>query len=182
MRFNLSALPSWTRLAAGAAGAVVMVGGTVALTSAVTGSSLGGGLGGGTAHLTSLSPTPAASPSPSPSASGGGQARAASPAARAVAAAVLEAEAQVLGVQPQQLRAELRSGTTLQALAGQRGLDESQFASRLAADARPLLDRDVQQGTITASQEQAVLARVARTVPNWDRTPAPTSRPPTPTP
>jgi membrane-bound lytic murein transglycosylase B len=178
MRFNLSVLPSWTRLAAGAAGAVAMVGGTVALTSAVTGNSLGGA----TDHLTSASPSPAASASPSPSASGGGQARTASPAARAVAAAVLEAEAQVLGVPAQQLRSELRSGTTLQALAGQRGLDESQFASRLAADARPLLDRDVQQGTVTASQEQAALARLARTVPNWDRAPAAASPSPTPTP
>jgi membrane-bound lytic murein transglycosylase B len=175
MHFNLSALPSWTRLAAGAASAVAMVGGTVALTSAVTGNSLGAA----TAHLTSISPSP---PSPSPSPSASGQAPAASPAARAVAAAVLEAETQVLGVQPQQLRSELRSGTTLQALAGQRGLDESQFASQLAADVRPLLDWDVQQGTITASQEQAVLARLARTVPNWDRTPAAISPSPTPTP
>jgi len=176
MRFNLSALPPWTRLAAGAAGAVAIVGGTVALTSAVTGHSLGGA----TAHLTSASPSPAASASPSPSV--GGRSRAASPAARAMAAAVLEAEAQVLGVQPQQLRSELRSGTTLQALAGQRGLDEPQFASQLAAAAKPLLDKDVQQGTMTASQEQAALARLGRTVPNWDRAPAATRPSPTPTP
>ena len=153
---QLSTLPAWTKVALGTAGAFAVVGGTVALTAAVTTT----GVNPPTTQATapSNSPAPAATPGqPTPA-----------PAARAAAAAVLQAEAQVLGVQPKDLRAEFRAGTTLQALAAQKGLGEAQFQTQLVAGVRPLLDQDVQQGTITSAQEQNVLRRLGKAVPNWD--------------
>src|SRR5438093_6137408 len=115
---DFSTLPSWTKLAAGVAGAFAVVGGTVVVTAAVTGSS---------AAQTSpqlLAPT---APPNSPAPAAISPAATPNPAARAVAAAVLEAEAQVLGVQPKELRADFRAGTTLQALAAQKSISEPQF-------------------------------------------------------
>jgi membrane-bound lytic murein transglycosylase B len=170
---NFSTLPAWTKVAAGAAGAFALVGGTVALTAAVTGSSLaptGSQLVAPTA--TPVSPLPAVSaPTATPN-----------PAARAVVTAVLQAEAQVLGIQPNELRADFKAGTTVQTLAAQKNISQAQFQAQLAADLEPILDQDVQQATITSTQEQIVLRRVGKVVPNWDhvgRQPGPS---PTPTP
>jgi hypothetical protein len=99
-----------------------------------------------------------------------------------VAAAVLQAEAQVLGIQPTELRADFKAGTTVQTLAAQKNISQAQFQAQLAADLKPILDQDVQQATITSTQEQLVLRRVGRVIPNWNhvgRQPAPS---PTPTP
>jgi hypothetical protein len=165
---NLSTLPAWTKLAMGAAGAFAVVGGTVVVTAAVTGS-----------NLSQTSPqlvAPAATPySPAPGTSS--PAATPNPAARAIAAAVLQAEAQVLGIQPKELRTDFRSGTTLQTLAAQKNMSEAQFQTRLTADLKPILDQDVQQGTITSTQEQLVLTRVATVVPNWDHVAAPRQQP-----
>jgi hypothetical protein len=81
--------------------------------------------------------------------------------------AVLQAEAQVLGLGPNALRGDFRAGTTLQALAAQRSITEAQFQTQLVADVKPILDQDVHQGTITSTQEQNVLRRLGRVVPNW---------------
>ena len=155
---NFSTLPAWARVAVGAAGALGVVGGTIALTAFVTGSNLDQP----PAELAAPTTTPSP-PAPTPRPSG-----TPNPALRVVAAAVLEAEAQVLGIQPRELRSDFKAGTTLQSLAAQKNISEAQFKAQLAADLKPILDQDVQQGTITSAQEQAVLRRVAAVVPNWD--------------
>ena len=155
---NFSTLPAWSKVAVGAAGAFAVVGGTVGLTAAVVGTSVNGTSAAPSA--TPYTPAPATStPSPTPSPN---------PAARAVALAVLDAEAQVLGIQPAQLRADFRAGTTVQTLAARNGIAETQFEAQLTADLKPILDLDVQQGSITSAQEQLVLRRVGRVIPNWD--------------
>ena len=159
MPMKFSTLPAWTKLAAGVAGAFAVVGGTVVVTAAVTGSNA--------AQTGPQLLAPTATPySPAPAT--GSPAATPNPAARAVALAVLEAEAQVLGIQPKELRTAFRAGTTLQTLAAQKSISEPQFEAQLTADLKPVLDRDVQQGTITATEEQLVLRRVATVVPNWD--------------
>jgi hypothetical protein len=170
---NFSTLPAWTKIVAGAAGAFALVGGTVALTAAVTGSSLG------PAGSPSLAPT-ATPTSPLPAASAPGATP--NPAARAVAVAVLEAEAQVLVIQPKELRADFKAGTTVQALAAQKNISQAQFQTQLAADLKPILDQDVQQATITSTQEQLVLRRVGKVIPNWDHIGRQATPSPTPTP
>ncbi|MBO0687505.1 MAG: hypothetical protein J2P45_30510 [Candidatus Dormibacteraeota bacterium] len=173
MQFNLLALPAWIKLAAGAAGGLLLVGGAAGVTAAVMGAHPWSG-----AEQTAASSSPAASPSAAatPHASP-------SPATKALSAAVLQAEAQVLGLQPKQLRAAIRSGTTLQTLASQQNLTESQFQAQLSVDLKPLLDQDLQQGTISSAQEQSTLNRLGRRIPNWNRTPAAGAKPsPSPTP
>ena len=167
---NFSSLPAWAKIVGGASGAFAVFGGTVALTAAVTGSQNTALPPVMPAATPSASAPPTSSPVPSPN-----------PAARAMAVAVLEAEAQVLGVQPADLRADFRAGTTVQALAARKSLDEAQFQTQLVADVRPLLDQDVQRGTITSTQEQNVLRRLGEVVPNWDRVGA-AHRQPSPSP
>jgi membrane-bound lytic murein transglycosylase B len=170
---NFSTLPAWTKIAAGAAGAFALVGGTVALTAAVTGSSLGPA----GSQLVAPTATPA---SPLPPASAPGATP--NPGARAMATAVLEAEAQVLGIQPKELRADFKAGTTVQALAAQKNISQAQFQTQLTTDLKPILDRDVQQATITSTQEQFVLRRVGQVIPNWDHVGRQAPPSPTPTP
>ncbi|MBO0687632.1 MAG: hypothetical protein J2P45_31170 [Candidatus Dormibacteraeota bacterium] len=172
MQFNLLALPAWIKLAAGAAGGLLLVGGTAGVTAAVMG-----------AHPWSAQQA-AASPGPTPSPSAAATPHASpSPATKALNAAVLQAEAQVVGLQPKQLRAAIRSGTTLQTLASQKNLTEAQFQAQLTADVKPLLDQDLQQGTISSAQEQSTLTRLGKRVPNWNRATAAGPKPsPSPTP
>jgi membrane-bound lytic murein transglycosylase B len=166
-------LPAWAKVALGTAGAFAVVGGTVGLTAAVTSNGLNPPPTQAAAPTAApYSPAPASTPPSTPN-----------PAARAVAVAVLEAEAQVLGLQPKELRADFRAGTTVQALAAQRSITEAQFQTQLTADVKPLLDQDVQQGTITSTQEQSVLRRLGRVIPNWAHVGAARQQPsPTPTP
>ena len=155
---NFTTLPAWSKVAVGAAGAFAVVGGTVGLTAAVVGTSVHGS-----------SAAPSATPyTPAPATGSPSRAPSPNPAARVVAVAVLDAEAQVLGIQPAQLKADFRTGTTVQTLAAQKNITEAQFQAQLGADLKPTLDQDVQQGSITSAQEQLALRRVGRVIPNWD--------------
>jgi hypothetical protein len=89
-------------------------------------------------------------------------------AARAARAAVVTAEAQVLGMRPQDLAAELGRGTTLHQLAGREGISQAEFQARYTARLTALLDRQVRTAGLTGAQEQQALQRLG-TVPNWDR-------------
>jgi membrane-bound lytic murein transglycosylase B len=169
---QFSTLPAWAKVALGASASFAVVGGTVALTAAVTGAGLTppSSQAGPTATPSSSAP---ATPTP---------VRTSNPAARALALALLQAEAQVLGIQPQQLRADFRAGTTVQTLAAQKSISEADFQTQLLADVKPLLDQGVRQGTITSTQEQSVLRRLGKVIPNWSQVGAPRRPSPTPTP
>jgi hypothetical protein len=161
------------KLAVGAVGGLVVATGIVVITASATGF-----------HLTGSSqpaPVTAASPAPAPSASP--QRPAANPAARTMNQAVAQAEAQVLGIQPKELTAALRKGTTVHQLADQTGIAQADFQARFTPALTTLLDQDVQQGTLTTQQEQQFLKRLGTRIPNWDQAPAQKAQPtPTPTP
>src|SRR5262249_10126841 len=107
---------------------------------------------------------PNASPSPS--------AAAKDPAAQAVRVAGAQAEAQVLGITPKQLTADLKSGKTVQQLASDKGLSQDQFRTQFQQALKPLLDQQVTAGTLTSAQEQKAIQRLITTIPNWTQAPA----------
>ena len=122
MPMKFSTLPAWTKLAAGVAGAFAVVGGTVVVTAAVTGSNA--------AQTGPQLLAPTATPySPAPAT--GSPAATPNPAARAVVLAVLEAEAQVLGIQPKELRAD---GVSSRYAPANRGPRSALPAASLSAD------------------------------------------------
>jgi hypothetical protein len=88
---------------------------------------------------------------------------------RIVARAVFTAEAAVLGMKPEDLRAALKSGKTVEQLAAAKGLNKEQFADRLATAVKPALDKLVDAHTITRAQADRVLARIhAGHIPFWN--------------
>lgn len=89
---------------------------------------------------------------------------------RQVARVIFEAEADVLGITPAQLRADLKQGKSVSELAQAKGMSKDQFADRLATAAKPGLDKLVDSKQITADQEQQVLASIrAGHIPFRDR-------------
>ena len=106
----------------------------------------------------------AASPSPSPAPT----ASAVRPTSdvhadrRAIRRAVVEAEADVLGLQPRTLVADLRAGQKVSDLAKDRGIGEDQFETRLAADLKPRLEALVDRKVITQAQADRVLDRISK--------------------
>jgi hypothetical protein len=54
-------------------------------------------------------------------------------------------------------------------LADQKGISQADFQTKLTTDMKPMLDHDVQQGTLTGAQEQVILQRVGQKIPNWDQ-------------
>ncbi len=114
----------------------------------------------------------AASPSPSPSSSS-------SPSAqtnpdrkadrRAVRLAVLEAEADVLGMKPEDLRKDLKAGQKVSDLAKDKGMAEAQFGAKLVANLKPRLETLVDHKQITQAQADRVLDRIAKGhIPWWN--------------
>ncbi len=104
--------------------------------------------GGGTAALLSIGiadgMAQAASPSPSPSSSAG-SATTNNPNSdrhadrRAIRRAVVEAEADVLGIKPEQLRDDLKHGPKVSDLASDPGITKAQFPGRLLGGFKPRL-------------------------------------------
>ena len=89
---------------------------------------------------------------------------------RQIARVVFEAEADVLGIKPEELRADLKAGKSVSDLAQARGITRDQFADRLATAAKPGLDKLVDSKAITQDQEQKTLARIrAGHIPFWER-------------
>ena len=88
---------------------------------------------------------------------------------REVAKAIFESEADILGMKPEDLRAALKSGKTVEQLAAAKGLSKDQFADRLAGGAKPALDKLVDAKKITQAQEDLVLKRIrAGHIPLWN--------------
>ena len=118
----------------------------------------------------------AASPSPTPK-----PAAAAKPATpiRTVGRAVFESEADVLGITPKALRADLKLGQKVSDLARDKGMTKEQFAGRLVLSVRPRLEQLVANKVITQAQADKVIDRINKGhIPFWDglhrKTTAPT--------
>lgn len=119
---------------------------------------------GATTAFAASAPSPAASPAAGTHARAGDR-----DARRAVAKAVFEAEADVLGLTPDQLRAKIRAGAKISDLAGDRGLTKDQFADRLATNLRPRLEVLVDHKVIDQKRADKVVDRVQHGwVPFWD--------------
>jgi hypothetical protein len=159
-------------LAIGVVGGLVVAVGVVVITASATGLDLTGAL-----H-------PAASPAPAARSAGPvpGQGGQATRTVRLANQAMLQAEAQVLGMQPRELTSDLRQGTTVHQLADRRGISEVDFSSRFQSNLTAILDGYVRQGQLTQEQEALALKRVGGRVPNWDQTSAERPASPSPSP
>ena len=114
----------------------------------------------------------AATPSPNPTSTAAG-AQKPSPDRhadrKAIRRAVVEAEADVLGIKPEQLLKDLKAGQKVSDLAKDKGMTKEQFETRLVANLRPRLEALVDHKTITQAQADKVLDRIAKGhVPFWD--------------
>ena len=114
----------------------------------------------------------AASPSPNPTPTAAGTQQ---PSAdrhadrRAIRRAVFESEADVLGIKPEQLSKDLKSGQKVSDLAKDKGMSKEQFETKLAANLKPRLETLVDHKTITQAQADKVLDRISKGyVPFWD--------------
>jgi len=112
----------------------------------------------------------AASPSPTPSSSSSTQTNPDRKAdRRAVRLAVLESEADVLWIKPEELRKDLKAGQKVSDLAKAKGLTEQQFAVKLDASLKPMLETLVDHKQITQAQADRVLDRIAKGhIPWWN--------------
>lgn len=98
---------------------------------------------------------------------------------RAIARAVFESEADVLGITPKTLRADLRKGQKVSDLAKDKGMTKEQFETKLIASVKPRLEALVDHKLITQAQADKVIDRISKGhVPFWDglrRAAAPTA-------
>ena len=126
----------------------------------------------GVAALLSMGVVSAATPSPSPSPTAAGTQQPASDShadRRAVRRAVVEAEADVLGIKPEELVKDLKAGQKVSDLAKTKGMTKEQFAARLTTKLKPRLEAFVDHKVITKVQADRVLDRIAKGyVPFWD--------------
>jgi uncharacterized protein YidB (DUF937 family) len=92
--------------------------------------------------------------------------------------AYLAAAASALGMQPADVAAALKSGTSLSELAQQKGVSESDFRSKLIAALQPQLDQAVSQGQLTKEQESEILQRLQTgPLPDWAKAAKPKASP-----
>ena len=107
----------------------------------------------------------AASPSPTTK-----PVAAAKPAARVtVRLAVFESEADVLGITPKTLRADLKAGQKVSDLARDKGMTKEQFAAKLVLSVKPRLEQLVTNKVITQPQADKVIDRINKGhIPFWD--------------
>jgi len=88
---------------------------------------------------------------------------------RAVRRAVIEAEADVLGIKPEELVKDLKAGQKVSDLAKAKGLTKEQFTARLIANLKPRLDALVDHKVITRAQADKVLDWIQTGhIPFWD--------------
>ncbi len=123
-------------------------------------------LGAGAVSALAASPTP----KPTPAATGAQQPSTDRHAdRRAIRRAVLEAEADVLGINPEQLIKDLKAGHKVADLAKDKGMTKEQFETRLSANLKPRLEALVDKKVITQAQADKVLDRIAKGyIPFWD--------------
>jgi hypothetical protein len=133
--------------------------------------------GGGAAALLSIGIASglaqAASPSPSPN-PGSSASTGSNPSTdrhadrRAIRRAVLEAEADVLGITPAQLRDDLKKGQKVADLAKDKGMTKEQFADKLLVALKPRLAQLVDEKVITQAQADHVVDRITHGhIPWW---------------
>jgi hypothetical protein len=130
--------------------------------AAATAALLSLGIAAGVAQAAGPSPksTPTAA---APAAPAGRTAR------RAIVRAVFESEADVLGIAPKMLRADLKAGQKVSDLAKGRGMTEAQFAAKLIASARPRLETLVDHKVITQAQADKEMDRISKDhIPFWN--------------
>ena len=111
--------------------------------------------------------------SPNPTSKPVASARAAVPASRtarrAVSLAVFESEADVLGITPKALRADLKEGQKVSDLARDKGMTKEQFAAKLVASVRPRLEQLVTNKVITQGQADKVIDSITKGhIPFWN--------------
>lgn len=88
---------------------------------------------------------------------------------RAIRRAIVEAEADVLGITPKTLIADLKSGQKVSDLARDKGMTKEQFETRLIASLKPRLETLVEHKVITQAQADKTLDRISKGyVPFWD--------------
>jgi hypothetical protein len=88
---------------------------------------------------------------------------------RAIARAVFESEADVLGITPGTLRADLKKGQKVSDLARDKGMTKEQFETRLIASVKPRLATLVDQKVITQAQADKVIDRISKGyIPLWN--------------
>jgi hypothetical protein len=118
------------------------------------------------AALLSVGVVSAASPSPTPTPTGSADRHAAR---HAVVTAVVEAEADILGIKPEELRKDLKDGQKVSDLAKAKGMTEDQFAARLAVNLKQRLEALVDHKQITQARADRILDRIAKGhVPFWN--------------
>jgi len=127
----------------------------------------------GVAALLSVGVVSAATPTPSPSkpTAAGTQQPSADRHAdrRAIRPAVIEAEADVLGIKPEELVKDLKASQKVSDLAKAKGMTKEQFAARLIANLKPRLDALVDHKVITRAQADKVLDWIQTGhIPFWD--------------
>ena len=114
----------------------------------------------------------AASPSPNPTQTAAGTQQPSTDRhsdRRAVRRAIVEAEADVLGIKPEALVKDLKSGQKVSDLARDKGLTKEQFETKLVANLKPRLETLVDHKVITQPQADKVLDRVSKGyIPFWD--------------
>jgi hypothetical protein len=87
----------------------------------------------------------------------------------AVVAAIIESEADVLGIKPETLVADLKQGQKVSDLARDRGITQEQFETRLVASLRPRLETLVDKRVITQAQADRLLDRISKGhIPFWN--------------
>ena len=88
---------------------------------------------------------------------------------RAIARAVFESEADVLGIAPKTLRADLRNGQKVSDLAKDKGMTKEQFETKLIASVKPRLAALVDHKVISQAQADKVIDRISKGyIPFWD--------------
>jgi hypothetical protein len=154
MNSSLQRIPKPARFAAGAAGGFVVAVAAVIVTAQAAGFHLDLG---GKPVAAAAAPSPAASPLP---AVGPSPAAMQSPAA-ASRRAIVAAEAQVLGLKPKDLTADIKGGQKVAQLAQAKGLSQDQFRAALiaAVQASPSLPAATQQALVRKLQSAPI--------PNW---------------
>jgi uncharacterized protein YaiL (DUF2058 family) len=110
----------------------------------------------------------AAAPSPSPTSKPVAAATPARAERRAVRLAVFEGEADVLGVTPKALRADLKAGQKVSDLARDKGMTKEQFAAKLVISVKPRLQQLVDHKVITQAQADKVIDSISKGhIPFW---------------
>ena len=86
---------------------------------------------------------------------------------------MLQAVSNLLGMTPDQLRAELQGGRSLAQIAAERGIDEATLMQTISASVRARLDEAVAAGRLTPEQADARFARLQQRLGQWITAPQP---------